>query len=223
MMRMKGLSRAAGPCVAIVGLLVCAPAVAAQGVGGASAIMRDANGQQIGTATLAESGGSMRVTVTARNLPPGRHGIHLHTAGLCEGPAFTSAGAHFNPTNRMHGLNNPQGSHAGDLAELVAAANGTANYSTTNAMVTLGAGANSLFDADGTALVIHADPDDQTTDPTGNSGGRIACGVVVRGASTLPATGGGIAAVPATAAAASAGLLASLLGLIVRRSTRRRA
>ena len=91
-----------------------------------------------------------------------------------------SAGGHFNPTNRQHGLRNPQGPHAGDLPNLTVDANGAGTFQATNALVTLGAGTSSLFDADGSALVIHADPDDEMTDPTGNSGGRIACGVITR-------------------------------------------
>jgi Cu-Zn family superoxide dismutase len=108
------------------------------------------------------------------------HGIHFHAVGRCDPPDFMSAGDHFNPTNRQHGQRNPQGPHAGDLPNLTVEANGTATYQATNALVTLGPGANSLLDADGSALVIHADPDDDVTDPAGNSGGRIACAVIAR-------------------------------------------
>ena len=179
------------PLVAMLGVAGTAAAavVSAQGMGGGSAVLRTESGQTVGTAIFTEVGGGVRITLQARDLPPGRHGIHIHAVGLCEAPAFTSAGAHFNPTNRQHGLNNPAGPHAGDLPELVVAANGTANYAATNRLVTLAPGPTSLFDADGSALVVHADPDDQMTDPSGNSGARIACGTLVRGAAALPRTG----------------------------------
>jgi Cu-Zn family superoxide dismutase len=196
-------------------------AASAQGVAGSAALM-DASGQVVGTATLTQVAGGVRIAAQLRNLPPGAHGFHIHAVGSCQPPDFTSAGGHFNPTNRQHGLRNPAGPHAGDLPNLAVAPNGTANYATTNAMVTLGPGPNSLFDADGSALVIHADPDDEVTDPTGNSGGRIACGTIVAGAAALPATGSGPAglrALPATAAAL-AGAGAAVLG--VRQLARRR-
>ena len=109
------------------------------------------------------------------------HGIHIHAVGRCDPPDFMSAGDHVNPTNRQHGLRNPQGPHAGDLPNLTVEAGGTGTFQAANVDLTLGAGANGLFDADGSALVVHADPDDEATEPTGNSGGRIACGVIMRG------------------------------------------
>lgn len=181
----------------------------------ANAVIRGADGQQVGTASLTESAAGVRVAIQVRGLPPGEHGLHIHAVGTCEGPAFTSAGGHFNPTGAQHGLRNPAGSHAGDLPELVVAANGTASYATTTNRLTLGAGAASLFDADGSSIVIHADPDDHVTDPTGNSGARIGCGTIVAGASALPATGGATA--PVTALGVSALAAVSGLGLALRR------
>ena len=106
--------------------------------------------------------------------------MHLHAVGLCEPPAFTSAGGHFNPRNTRHGLISPEGPHAGDLPAIAADANGVARVDHTTSLVTLGDGAHSVFDGDGTAVVVHAAGDDQRTDPSGNSGARIACGVIER-------------------------------------------
>ena len=142
--------------------------------------LRNPNGQVIGLATFSEAAGGVQLRTQVQNLPPGVHGIHIHAVGRCDSPDFMSAGPHFNPTNRQHGSRNPQGPHAGDLPNLTVDANGAATYQATSVPVTLGPGANGLLDADGSALVIHADPDDEATDPTGNSGGRIACGVIAR-------------------------------------------
>jgi len=187
-----------------------------QAVRRASAVLRDADGRQVGMATFVETAAGVQVTLQARGLPPGTHGIHIHDQGICEGPVFTTAGGHFNPTNKQHGFNNPLGPHAGDLVNLVVAADGSAGYTTTNAMVTLAPGPLSILKEGGTSLMIHADQDDYMTDPAGNSGTRIACGTIVAGAAALPATGGGPLAVqdlvpalaPLGVVAAGAGLLA---------------
>jgi LPXTG-motif cell wall-anchored protein len=123
---------------------------------------------------------NLRVTLNGfTSAAPGEHGIHIHTVGMCEAPGFTTAGGHFNPTTKKHGLNNPEGHHTGDMPNLVLSAGGSATYQTTVAGITLDAGtATSLFDADGSAVVIHTGPDDLMTDPAGNSGSRIACGVL---------------------------------------------
>lgn len=143
----------------------------------------NAQGQKIGTATLHPSASGVRIDVEVSQLPPGTHGIHIHTVGKCEGPAFASAGGHFNPTANKHGKDNPEGPHAGDLLNIEADAKGTAKASVSDSTVTLGGGPNSLFHEGGTALVIHEKADDYKTDPSGNSGARIACGVVTSGAS----------------------------------------
>ena len=146
----------------------------------ASAELRDATGRTVGAARLEQVGGGVHLVLTVSGLPPGVHAVHLHTVGRCEPPDFASAGGHFNPGKRQHGLENPQGPHAGDLPNVTVDADGTGRLETVTERVTLGAGPTSLFDADGSALVVHAGPDDFKTDPTGNAGARIACGVVVR-------------------------------------------
>lgn len=146
----------------------------------ATADLTSASGQSVGTAQLVQVGRVLRIVVDAKALPPGLHALHMHAVGKCDPPDFASAGPHFNPTNKQHGALNPQGSHAGDLPNLSIGSDGTGRLETATEQMTLGAGATSLWDADGSALVVHAAPDDFTTDPTGNAGGRIACGVVTR-------------------------------------------
>ena len=146
----------------------------------ASATIASAAGVVMGTATLTPAGDGIRLVVDAKGLPPGVHGIHIHTVGRCEGPDFTSAGAHWNPTAMKHGTNAPGGPHMGDLPNITIGADGTGHL---DAMLkgTLTGGATPLMDADGAAVVIHATADDYMTDPSGNSGGRIACGVINAG------------------------------------------
>ena len=111
--------------------------------------------------------------VDASGLTRGVHGVHIHETGKCEGPAFASAGAHWNPTMKMHGRDNPMGAHEGDLPNLMIGTDGRGSIS-----IDVPGTSAQLLDADGAAVVIHADPDDYKTDPSGNSGGRIACGVL---------------------------------------------
>jgi Cu-Zn family superoxide dismutase len=111
-------------------------------------------------------------------LKQGLHGIHIHENGVCVGPSFTSAGEHYNPLDKEHGLKNPKGPHAGDLPNLEVGADGKGHLSTSTKLVTLSPGKTTLFTSNGTALVIHAGTDDQMTSPAGNSGGRVACGVI---------------------------------------------
>jgi Cu-Zn family superoxide dismutase len=146
-----------------------------------SVIMYDINGAPIGTAQLTQDpNGRLTVDIASISLPAGTHGIHFHAVGKCEGgaTAFSTAGAHFNPLGKEHGLSNPNGPHAGDAPNIVIPASGVGHVSFTTDRVTLTPGATSLVDADGSAIVVHANADDQVSQPSGNSGGRIACGVI---------------------------------------------
>jgi len=141
----------------------------------------NAQGDTVGTATMRDMGQGVQISLVVQGLPPGEKGFHVHAVGSCEAPGFQSAGPHFAPQGRQHGFDNPAGPHAGDLRNLNVGADGTARQEFTNEMISLHEGPNSVFDADGTSLVIHAGPDDYRTDPSGNSGDRIACGVITRG------------------------------------------
>lgn len=145
------------------------------------AVLKDKAGQQVGLATFTEGPDGLRMEVTGVGLSPGAKGVHIHAVGKCEPPDFVSAGAHFNPTGKKHGRLSPDGAHAGDMPNLTVTPVGAAGLDVTTKAVTLKGGVpTSLFGAGGTSLVIHALPDDEKTDPTGNSGGRIACGVITR-------------------------------------------
>jgi Cu-Zn family superoxide dismutase len=157
---------------------IAAPALATDPP--ATATLRDAGGKTVGTATLSPAEGGVRIVVTVTGVSPGLHGFHVHAVGKCEGPDFKSAGPHLNPGGKEHGLDNPKGSHAGDMPNLSVGADGTGKGEFLARGATLGDGAGSLLGKDGTALVLHASPDDLRTDPAGNAGARIACGVVVR-------------------------------------------
>jgi Cu-Zn family superoxide dismutase len=146
----------------------------------ARADLKNAGGQPVGTATFTQVGSVVRVVLEVQGLPRGAHGVHVHAVGKCDGPDFASAGGHFNPANKQHGALNPQGAHAGDLPNIEVAPDGKGRLESTTEGFSLGSGTTTLFDADGSAIVVHAAPDDFKTDPTGNSGARIACGVIVK-------------------------------------------
>lgn len=181
-------------------LLMGASTASAQGPG-ATADLKTPGGEAVGQATLMEMGGGVHLKAQVRGLPAGQHGIHVHAVGKCDAPDFMTAGGHFNPTGRQHGLKNAQGAHAGDMPNLTVGADGTGTFEFVLKDVTLGTGTGSLFGPDGAALVIHANADDEATDPSGNSGGRIACGVIMKAGGTAQAAP---AAQPSPAAAPAA-------------------
>jgi Cu-Zn family superoxide dismutase len=153
-----------------------------------TATLRDTAGRTLGTVTVTSAPeGGVRFRIQATGLTPGSHGIHVHAVGACDAAtptAFSSAGGHFNPHARQHGRLNPNGWHAGDLPNLVVSAAGTGTLDIVVENLTLDGNVAALFDADGSAIVVHANPDDERTDTgpagPGNSGGRIACGVIER-------------------------------------------
>lgn len=143
--------------------------------------LADGQGQPVGTAKISENKGTgVEIKLDVKNLVPGEHALHFHDTAKCEGPAFASAGGHFNPAMKQHGKDNPMGSHAGDMANFTVGPKGTGKVTLANRAVTLGDGPNSLFTNGGTAIMIHAKADDYKTDPSGNAGDRIACGVVTK-------------------------------------------
>jgi superoxide dismutase, Cu-Zn family len=161
-------------------LLLAAPAFAADKaspVEKASAVLKDANGKEVGRATLTPTPSGVLVSLDLTAVPAGEHAFHIHAVGKCEPPDFKSAGPHFNPDNTKHGLMNQEGPHAGDMPNLHVPADGKLQVEVLNPTVSL-SGESALLDADGSALVIHAGADDYKTDPAGNAGAGIACGVI---------------------------------------------
>ena len=144
----------------------------------ANAALKTADGEARGTAAATQTGDGIALRIVAMGMAPGTYAAHVHTTGRCEGPAFESAGAHWNPTSRQHGRDNPQGMHKGDLPNLTVADNGTGTVDFTIASATINDGEAALLDDDGAAVVVHAKPDDYRTDPSGDAGDRIACGVL---------------------------------------------
>jgi superoxide dismutase, Cu-Zn family len=146
----------------------------------ASASLFDTSGTRVGLAAFSEVDGQSQLGVSVSGLSPGRHGMHIHETGACTPPSFESAGSHFNPTSKKHGVLNPEGPHAGDLPNLVVGADGSADTTFTVSATLLAQGSGSMLGARKLAFVIHADPDDQKTDPSGDSGSRVVCGVIER-------------------------------------------
>jgi Cu-Zn family superoxide dismutase len=146
----------------------------------AEAKLLDGKGEMIGHATFTQLPQGVRIKVVVSGLPPGIHAMHIYSGGDCHGPDFKSAGLHFNPYGKRHGAQNRDGPHAGDLPNFEVREDGTAQVEVTSLQVTLGKGRNSLLSSGRTCLVIHGDADDEVTDPTGNAGARIACGIIVK-------------------------------------------
>lgn len=144
----------------------------------ATAELTDKDGKAVGMASFVETDNGVRVRLAVKGLSAGLHAVHIHAIGKCDAPAFTSAGGHFNPAQRKHGYKSQEGAHAGDLPNMLVAKDGSGRFEAFTDVVTLRAGANSIFDADGSALVVHAGVDDHSSDPTGNAGDRAACGVI---------------------------------------------
>lgn len=157
----------------------CTTGMTAEQAGGAAtADLRQADGRSVARAQVVQNGDGVRVIIEAMGLPSGTYGAHIHTSGRCDGPEYTTAGGHWNPMTRQHGSENPQGPHLGDLPNLTIAADGTGSISFDVPHGRLRGGDYAVLDADGAAVIVHASPDDYRTDPSGNSGARIACGVL---------------------------------------------
>jgi len=164
------------PLLLAAGTLLLPAAVQAQGRAMADII--DGQGQTKGKATLVQQKDGIHVEVKGVGLPPGVHAVHIHATGTCTGPDFKSAGGHWNPEMKQHGHDNPMGAHMGDMPNMTVAADGTGTMKTVVAGAMLKDGKEPLLDADGAAIVIHAAADDYKTDPTGNAGARLACGII---------------------------------------------
>ena len=159
-------------------LSICTLVAAEKAPKSAKAELRNAQGQSVGKATFKQAREGVKISVQVFNVPPGPHAFHIHAVGKCDSPDFKTAGGHFNPESLKHGLKNPAGPHAGDMPNITVGQNGKGKAALLNKRVTLAAGTNSLFHEGGTALVIHEKADDDMTDPAGNAGNRIACGVI---------------------------------------------
>jgi superoxide dismutase, Cu-Zn family len=162
--------------VAAAGCLALAQAQAQEQ--SAKAVLIDPDGKEIGNVAFSEVAQGVRIFAQAADVPPGVHAFHIHETGQCEPPEFESAGGHYNPTGKQHGWDNPQGHHAGDFPNVHVQDDGKLAVEYFTDAVTLGEGETTLFDADGSAVVMHEGADDYRTDPAGHAGPRIACGVI---------------------------------------------
>jgi Cu-Zn family superoxide dismutase len=169
-------SAAAAAALSACSMQGAAPA-AASSAAKATVEILDSAGKTVGTATATQIGETIRIRVEAAAMPAGSHGAHVHAVGACTAPDFASAGPHWNPTSHQHGKDNPAGMHMGDLPNLAIGRDGRGTIEYSIPAASISGGPNPLLDADGAAIVIHAQADDYRTDPSGNSGGRIACGI----------------------------------------------
>ena len=163
------------PIVTLIASLAAGGAAYAQ----ASTTLKDADGKDVGTATLTETPNGVLIALDVSGIPAGNHAFHVHAVGKCEAPDFKSAGPHFNPEETKHGIMSEHGPHAGDMPNLEVPADGKLKVEVLNTLLKL-KGENAIFDDDGAALVIHAKADDYKTDPAGDAGDRIACGVIAK-------------------------------------------
>ena len=162
-------------------VLLTACAAAREPEGGSPMPLIGASGQQIGTVRAWQTAGGVSFHIEARGMPHGVHGIHVHPIGRCDPPDFSTAGTHWNPTNKQHGLNNPNGPHAGDMPNVTVAANGVLSQTVVLPHATM----DQLLDADGSSIMLHANADDYVSQPAGNSGPKIACAVIQPNAQRL--------------------------------------
>ena len=178
-MKSKRLSRALALVAVMLTCTLCGLAQT-KAVKKKTVELKDSKGNAVGTATIISKGSGVEVKLNLKDLPPGEHAVHFHQNAKCDPPDFKSSGGHFNPAGKQHGFDNPQGHHAGDMRNFTVKENGTAKATVTDDDVVLGTGSepNSLFANGGSSIMIHAKGDDYKTDPSGNSGDRIACGVI---------------------------------------------
>jgi Cu-Zn family superoxide dismutase len=166
--------------IAITAALVISSAFSAAAQKSVKSELHDGMGKNVGTAEFSPDPKGVKIRLNLMDLPPGVHGIHIHAVAKCDGPAFTTAGGHLNPDMKHHGLENPEGPHAGDMPNITVGANGKVKTTIVAPGVTMGDDPHSIFSNGGTAIVIHAMVDDQKSDPAGNAGARIACGTIVK-------------------------------------------